>query len=149
MAWRIAPKPISVGAPIGKREPREKSESHLDFIRSLPCCITNTTPVDAAHIRYASPLDGKRETGKSEKPHDRWTVPLSRELHVEQHNGNEREFWESYGIDPLRLATALYFAGRDYSKAMAVLRATWATLRSPFPKRGELMRASLHTEDQD
>ncbi len=57
---------------------------------------------------------GKRETGMSEKPDDKWTTPLCRKHHDEQHNsGNELLWWASKGIDPFGLALALYQASGD------------------------------------
>jgi hypothetical protein len=87
-----------------QREPRERDERYLDFIRSCPCCLCGRTPVDAAHLRVGSINDGKRSTGMGETASDRWALPLCRECHTRQHAMNEREFWASYGIDPFALA---------------------------------------------
>jgi hypothetical protein len=45
-----------------------------------------------------------------EKPADWASVPLCRSCHSEQHAGNERDFWALKGIDPIRVAAALYLA---------------------------------------
>lgn len=70
--------------------------------------VTGATGVDAAHIRYADRRFLKRQVGAGEKPHDMWTLPLTRSKHTEQHSGNEKQFWEYYGIDPIVVCAALY-----------------------------------------
>jgi hypothetical protein len=92
---------------LRQRQPRERDEKHLDFIRSLPCCICGAIDTEAAHIRTASLENGKLHTGMSEKPSDKWAVPLCNEHHREQHSMNEMSFWKSYGIDPFMLALSL------------------------------------------
>ena len=92
---------------LRQREPRQHDKRHLDFIRSLPCCICGGIDTEAAHIRTASLMDGKRETGGGEKPDDKWAVPLCGAHHREQHSMNEMAFWKRYNIDPFLLAIAL------------------------------------------
>jgi hypothetical protein len=106
-----------------QRRPRERDEKHLAFIRSLKCCICGAPGPDPAHIRSASAIHGKRETGGSEKPHDKWTVPLCRTHHDEQHSGNEILWWASKGIDPFVLALSLYGASGDDEVADSILAA--------------------------
>lgn len=91
------------------RQPRQKNDRHLDFVRSLSCviCLDNTA-TEAAHIRYSAPKVGKRETGKGEKPSDIFTVPLCGHHHREQHARNEREWWLEKGINPLIVSLALW-----------------------------------------
>src|ERR1700691_4860686 len=92
---------------LRQRQPRVRDEKHLDFIRSLPCCICGAIDTEAAHIRTASLENGKLHTGMSEKPSDKWTVPLCNAHHREQHSGNELKFWARHGIDPFMLALTL------------------------------------------
>jgi hypothetical protein len=106
-----------------KKRPREKSEPHLKFVRKLPCLITGKYGVDPAHIRYGDPFYGKPDTGIGQKPHDRWTVPLHREVHIEQHENNEREWWNEIGIDPLQVASALWANTGDIEAAELTLSA--------------------------
>ena len=48
---------------------RVKLPKHLDFIRSLPCCVCGeNTSVEAAHIRFVEPRAGKLITGMGIKP---------------------------------------------------------------------------------
>lgn len=96
-----------------KKRPRENDPSHLRFVGSLPCLITGRRPSEACHIRYPDPRYGKRETGLSEKAHDKFTVPMHADLHREQHSMNERAFWDRYGIDPIRVALALWANSGD------------------------------------
>jgi hypothetical protein len=105
-----------------RKRPRAHARDHLKFIRGLPCLISGTRKdVDAAHIRYADHRFGKRNTGGSEKPDDKWVVPLQRALHEQQHGGNERAFWQSFGIDPVAVAAALWAASGDEEAGEVVI----------------------------
>lgn len=107
-----------------QKRPRERNENHLRFIKSLKCCICGKPGPDPAHIRSASAVHGKRETGGQEKASDKWTVPLCREHHDEQHAaGNELTWWASKRVDPFGLALALYAASGDEEIAEGILRA--------------------------
>lgn len=141
MAARIARLTTAFSnAPVGKQKkrPREHDKEHLAWLRTLPCVITGERPVDPAHIRYADPVYGKRESGKGEKPDDRWCVPLARRKHDEQHGMNEKLFWAKHGLDPLRIALALYAHTGDDEQAFVILREAWAvksTLWQPGQNR--------------
>ncbi|TJW14332.1 MAG: DUF968 domain-containing protein [Mesorhizobium sp.] len=110
----------------GQKRPRKEDGAHLKWIRTLPCVVSGKRPVDAAHVRYADDAYGKRPTGGGEKPDDRWTVPLHRTLHTEgpdaQHSGSERAFWAKHGIDPLRVALALYNVTGDDEQGELIIR---------------------------
>ena len=105
------------------RQPRQKSEAHLGFIRSLSCivCLDNTS-TEAAHLRYADRKVGKRQVGKGEKPDDKWALPLCGEHHREQHAMNEREFWLQKGINPLMVSLALWAATGNHELAEEIVR---------------------------
>src|ERR1017187_5515328 len=93
---------------LRQRQPRKRNERYLNYIRSLPCCICkDDTCTEAAHIRTASLAHDKRETGRAEKPSDKWAVPLCNWHHRRQHAMNEMEFWREAGIDPFILAITL------------------------------------------
>jgi hypothetical protein len=92
---------------LRQREPRQRDERHLDYIRSLPCCICGGIDTEAAHIRTASLEHGKQHTGMAEKPSDKWALPLCNRHHTEQHTMNEMKFWAKYGINPFILAMIL------------------------------------------
>jgi hypothetical protein len=104
-----------------QRTPRELNEQHLAFIRRLPCCICGVYGCDPAHIRSANALFGKRETGGAEKAADKWTVPLCRIHHDEQHATNELTWWASKSLDPFGLALALYDASGDEEIAEGII----------------------------
>lgn len=106
----------------GKKRPRQKVGAHLAFIRLLPClCCGTRRNIEAAHIRYGDLAYGKRETGAAEKPSDMWTVPLCVEHHRAQHQNNEREWWLARGIDPLKVASAIYALSGDHTAAEIII----------------------------
>ena len=108
---------------LRQRQPRQRDERHIRFIRSLPCLTSGRTEsVDAAHVRYGNAELGKRPTGKGERPDDRWTVPLSRDQHADQHRHGEREWWARQGIDPLKVARDLYSVSGDTEAGEAIVR---------------------------
>jgi Putative HNHc nuclease len=92
---------------LRQREPRIRDNKHLDFIRSLPCCICGGIDTEAAHIRTASLEHGKSHTGMQERPSDIWSLPLCNRHHREQHGMNEMSFWAQYQINPFALAITL------------------------------------------
>lgn len=105
-----------------QKRPRETNHAHLKWIRTLHCCLCGAPGPDPAHIRSANPMYGKRETGAGEKSSDRWTVPLCRPHHDEQHAaGNELVWWASKNIDPFGLALALHHASGDDEIAEGIL----------------------------
>lgn len=90
---------------LRQREPRQRDEKYLEWIRAQPCCICrDNTSVEACHLRVGSIGDAKRDTGGQEKSSDKWALPLCGRHHKEQHSMNEREFWARYGLDPFALA---------------------------------------------
>ena len=115
----------------GARRPRRFHDNHLRFIRSLPCCVCGSRKfVEAAHVRMASAIHGKRETGTGQKPDDCWSAPLCAEHHrtgpEAQHALGEQEFWNRNKIDPCGLALALWCATGDEERAEAVINETRA-----------------------
>ena len=125
-----------------QKRPRVEDVQHLKFIRTLHCCICGKPDPDPAHIRSANAIYGKRETGGQEKASDKWTVPLCREHHDEQHAAIDRAgpkgretaelvWWASKGIDPFGLALALHSATGDDEIADGIVRSHLsAVLRS-------------------
>lgn len=112
---------------MSQREPRIKDHGHLDFIRELPCVVCgNNIETQAAHVRYAEPLAGKRPSGNSEKPHDHFTIPLCGACHLGpggQHTTNERGWWQNIGIDPVYLALALWRVSGDHAAGSRIVSA--------------------------
>ena len=119
---------FSISPVKGQKRPRVHDHAHLAFIRTLKCCICGKPDPDAAHIRSANALYGKRETGGQEKASDKWTVPLCRLHHHDQHSaGNELVWWASQKIDPFGLALALHHASGDDAVCEAILQSHMAS----------------------
>ncbi len=82
---------------------RQRNRPHLKFVTTQPCLICGRTPSDAHHVKFAE----QRAVGR--KVSDRFTVPVCRLHHRELHRrGNERAWWQGYGIAPLDVAAALW-----------------------------------------
>ena len=104
------------------KNPRQHDDKHLDFIRSLPCCVCgNNIETQAAHIRFSDARYAKSNAGVGQKPHDFWCVPLCSADHRSQHDGDERSWWQSKGIDPLRVAMALYLNTGDHERGTQIV----------------------------
>lgn len=123
-AQRIVPPSTAFSvAKTKQKRPRIEDAEHLKFIRGLKCCICGAPNPDPAHIRSASPIYGKRETGGAEKPSDKFVTPLCRVHHDEQHAaGNELVWWASKGVDPFGLALALHSASGDEDIAEGIIQ---------------------------
>ena len=117
-----APTAFPQTAPKLSKKQRQKSDGHLAFLRTLPCIVTGSRPVEAAHVRYGDARYGKYETGGGEKPHDRFAVPLSPEEHRKQHSMNERDYWTLAGIDPLHIASMLWINTGDEDACEQIIR---------------------------
>ena len=78
-----------------------RSVKHLNFIRSLPCYISEQTPSQACHIRILS--DG----GVGIKPSDYLTLPFIYQYHKMQTDLGEQTFYAKFNINPFTLAKDL------------------------------------------
>lgn len=105
MAFRIA---HSSPQTAGKNTKGIKSAGYLSWLHSLPCVVTGTSPVEAAHVSYANAHYGAPGRGKGGKVSDRWAISLSPEQHRRQHSMNEALYWREVGIDPHDLACRLW-----------------------------------------
>ena len=100
--------PIAVSKPL-----RLRDRDHLKFVTSQPCLICGRRPSDAHHLRFVQ----QRALGR--KVSDEFTVPLCRLHHREVHRcGNEEQWWQSVGLDPLPAASALWAQTRPASRAV-------------------------------
>jgi hypothetical protein len=81
---------------------------HEAFVRSQGCCVPGCWcgPVEFAHQRTAA------NSGKSDKPHAAYGIPLCRDHHVEQHRG-VLTFGRKYHIDLWRIAAGLVSRSPD------------------------------------
>jgi hypothetical protein len=82
---------------------RERDRNHLRFVATQPCLICGRTPSDAHHLKFAErPAMGRKVS-------DKFTVPVCRIHHRDLHKrGDERNWWEGQGIDPLPIAATLW-----------------------------------------
>lgn len=113
-------------SPGTRKRPRVKADTHLDYIRSLPCLICGTTyDIHAAHVRASCIALGKHETGAARKPDDRWSLPLCSDHHVfgpdAQHARGEMQWWAEHGINPFITALALWGASGDYEAGLVIV----------------------------
>lgn len=86
-----------------RRPSKTRCPAHLEWIRSLPCAVPGcaTVPCEAAHVRQGT------GGGMGLKPPDRFSAPLCREHHREQHQIGHRAFDQKYGVSLLALAGEL------------------------------------------
>lgn len=111
------------------RQPRQKNEAHLDGIRQLPCLVClDPTCTEAAHIRMGDLTAGKRHVGTGEKSDDAFAVPLCGYHHRMQHSIGEERFWREIGIDPIRVALALWKATGNHELGENIIRANRANV---------------------
>lgn len=109
---------------VRQRAPRIRNEKHLKFCRTLPCIICkNDICTEACHIRMSDPSIGKELTGIGQKPHDFFVLPMCGKCHREQHNGSEHRFWAQRGIDPVKIALALFSVSGDYESGIQIIEA--------------------------
>lgn len=129
----IAPR-LKTDRPRRQRRPHDlrarlEDADHLRLISALPCVISGRAPAGvAAHIRYANAQFGKEITGIGVKPDDRWTVPLCPWFHTDgpgaQHRFGEEDWWIERGLEPLKIAFALY----ECSAALRAMRMDEGTI---------------------
>lgn len=107
---------------LRQRDPRQEDPKHLAFVRTQPCCLPFCRrEAEPAHLRMANLLIGKELTGKGEKPHDKFTVPLCPYHHRTgvdcQHASNETEWWERTGLNPWAVAASLWIESGGAARA--------------------------------
>jgi hypothetical protein len=82
---------------------RYRDKGHLKFVALQACLVCGRQPSDPHHLGFTQP----RALGR--KVSDKFAVPLCRTHHREVHrSGNEAEWWKTYGLDPLAVASALW-----------------------------------------
>jgi hypothetical protein len=82
---------------------RYRNKDHLRFLTQQPCLLCGRKPSDTHHIRFVQP----RALGR--KASDEFTVPLCRSHHRSVHRaGDEQAWWQTAGIDPLKVARKLW-----------------------------------------
>jgi len=106
------------------KHPRQHDPDHLAYLRTLPCCVCgDDTATEAAHIRFADPMIGKNNPGIGAKPDDKYALPVCGSDHRKQHEGSETQWWAKLGIDPVKVALALYAVSGDYADGCRIVAA--------------------------
>jgi hypothetical protein len=85
-------------------EPRRyRNKEHLRFVATKACVVCGRKPSDPHHLRFIQP----RALGR--KVSDEFVVPLCRGHHRAVHrSGNERAWWTTVGVDPIKIARRLW-----------------------------------------
>jgi len=82
---------------------RYRDKAHLRFVAAQPCLVCGRKPCDPHHLRFSQ----KRALGR--KVSDEFTVPLCRTHHRDLHrSGDETLWWQSAGLDPIKIARKLW-----------------------------------------
>lgn len=80
----------------------KRDDAHLQWIRSLPCCVPGCTEAASAHhVRSAA------NSGVGLKPRDANAVPVCHRHHMEGHSRGWETFEKKYGLDLAKLAAEL------------------------------------------
>lgn len=79
---------------------RHRSPDHLAYVRTFRCSVCELRPPsNAHHLTIAQPKARGLKSG------DQFAVPLCDFHHRQLHDrGDERAWWEQFGIDPMKLA---------------------------------------------
>ena len=85
-----------------------KDGGYLAWLHEVPCIITGTLPVEAAHLSTANPKYGHMGRGKGQKAHDRWALPMAPDQHQRQHHIGEVKFWCFKDMNPYITALVLH-----------------------------------------
>ena len=134
-ARRERARALKASAAPGKRHERERDNAYLAHVRRQPCIVGPILGgcegrIDPAHLRFGEPKVGRLNPGMGRKSDDKWTLPLCRKHHDEQHAaGNERKWWAGTGLDPNAECESRYAAFLAEPKGEAQGR----TDRSPSP----------------
>lgn len=106
------------------REHRE-DKKHLEFIRSLPSCLSGGCPCDAHHL-----LSIRDTRGTGMKAQDWWTVPLTRDEHMRLHREcvaeTEHAWFAKNGCQWVyQLSERLWKLSGDTEAAHWIMRGHW------------------------
>ena len=89
-----------------KKDKPFRSKQYLEYIRSLPCCITGDTGCVAHHIT------GTKKSGMGTKAGDNYAIPLTQSMHQQLHNDPKK--WEFiFGTQQSHLDRTLFKARHD------------------------------------
>lgn len=98
-----------------------RDRKHRKFIASLPCLACGKPgPSQCTHIRINWYRSGERPGDNRTVPQCA-TTPERFGCHDIQHSMNEEFCWSARGIDPLRIAAALYAISGDEEKGRLII----------------------------
>ena len=104
----------AVSVAYGKTTKRIERPQYRTWVNKLPCVICGAQETEAAHLSMANNEYCHLGRGKGRKASDRWVLPLCRYHHREQTNlGDEKLFWESYGMNPYIICLVLFGVWSD------------------------------------
>jgi Putative HNHc nuclease len=113
-----------------QRRPRRENLKHLRFVSGRPCIICGSSPCDAAHIKFADARVLKPQSSNiGMKADDRFSLPLCRHHHDQQHAMPERKFWQHYHTDPILMSLALYSISGDEQEGDRLIQTQVYTLQ--------------------
>lgn len=94
-----------------------RAPKHLAFLRKLPCVVTGYVGhgIEAAHIRLGT------NGGTGMKPGDDWAIPMWRDEHRKQHEG-EASYWGNRLDKVKELAQNLYDNTGDVETCLRLIR---------------------------
>ena len=120
----MAPPPRIPRTVAGKSSrPRDvpRAFKHLEFVRSLPCCVCGRFREGKSEAHHLLRVD-QLPKGTGRKNHDRWTIPLCWIAHYGLHGkGDEEAYLAEHGIDGRALAQALWKISPDYDAGLRVV----------------------------
>jgi ERF superfamily len=104
---------------------RYRNREHLRYVAQQACLVCGRRPTDPHHLRHVQP----RALGR--KASDEFAVPLCRVHHRAVHRArDERAWWQTTGIDPLKVARKLWKQTRMNEGQIRVHRMAQATATS-------------------
>jgi hypothetical protein len=102
---------------------RRRHKAHLHHVAQQSCLICARKPSDPHHLGFMQPR------GLGLKVSDEFAVPLCRMHHRQAHHaGDERAWWQTMGIDPIKVARKLW------EETCAVKKRSPAEVRAGEPK---------------
>jgi hypothetical protein len=105
------PQRINSGLPPVTPMKRRRHKAHLHHVARQSCLICARKPADPHHLRFMQPR------GLGLKVSDEFSVPLCRMHHRQAHHaGDERAWWQTMGIDPIKVARKLWEETRAVKK---------------------------------
>jgi hypothetical protein len=116
-------KRINTGLAATAPMKRRRHKAHLHHVAQQSCLICARKPSDPHHLRFMQPR------GLGLKVSDEFAVPLCRMHHRQAHHaGDERAWWQTMGIDPIKVARKLW------EETRAVKKRSPAEVRAGEPK---------------